>query len=231
MRFYRLGPARLHISHTVKEDYLFALCYAAGLSNDRLQPVSSPFPLETGVYFYYVGYIFFALVSMTFPAWPDHTALWDRHPGLVTLFWVVPGGAVHTPLPTFSCGGAQYRGRLFPLGGQAAHLRFGLGTPGHAGAAAVVNLPWISRWLTGRQVYSLALAGPGAGIVSPAPRLRGARYFLLPGGCWPWPWSFSSFRSWGPMQGEYWARNSLLVGTALESILLSWPLRARASGS
>ena len=210
------------ISHTVKEDYLFALCYGVLLSMIAFN-LFITISLRDRVYLYYVGYIFFALVSMTF-LHGQITALWDfGTQAFVTLIWVVLG--LFTAFAYLFMRGVLNTRRLSPLVDKLLIFGFGYGLA--IAAAAVVNLPWISRWLTlGSGVFSpwLALV---AGIVSLRRGFAAARYFLLAWGVLAVAVVIFVIQELGPMQGEYWARNSLLVGTALESILLSLALAAR----
>lgn len=210
------------ISHTAKEDYLFAVCYGVLLSMIAFN-LFITISLRDRVYFYYVGYMFFALVSMTF-LHGQITALWDfSTQAFVILLWTVMG--LFTAFAYLFMRGVLNTKRLSPLMDKLLLFGFGYGLA--ITAAALVNLPWISRWLTlGSGVFSPWLALT-AGIVSLRRGFAAARYFLLAWGVLAVAVAIFVIQELGPMQGGYWARNSLLVGTALESILLSLALAAR----
>lgn len=221
LRFYAWSlPA--FISHTVKEDYLFAICYGVLLSMIAFN-LFITISLRDRVYLYYVGYILFALVSMTF-LHGQVTALWDfGTQTFVTMLWINMG--LFTAFAYLFMRGILNTRILSPLVDKL--LTFGFYYGLSITAAGLLNLPWISRWLTlGSGIFSPWLALT-AGIVSLRRGFAAARYFLLAWGVLAAAVAIFVIQELGPMQGEYWARNSLLVGTALESILLSLALAAR----
>jgi len=210
------------INHTVKEDYLFAICYGVLLSMIAFN-LFITISLRDRVYLYYVGYILFALVSMTF-LHGQITALWDfGTQTFVTMLWASMG--LFTAFAYLFMRGILNTKSLSPLVDKL--LLFGFYYGLSITAAGLLNLTWISRWLTlGSGVFSPWLALT-AGIVSLRHGSSAARYFLLAWGVLAAAVVIFVIQELGPMQGEYWARNSLLVGTALESILLSLALAAR----
>ncbi|MBU4603314.1 MAG: 7TM-DISM domain-containing protein, partial [Proteobacteria bacterium] len=179
--------------------------------------------LRDRVYLYYVGYILFALVSMTF-LHGQITALWDfGTQTFVTMLWINMG--LFTAFAYLFMRGILNTNSLSPLVDKLLIFGFYYGLS--ITAAGLLNLPWISRWLTlGSGIFSPWLALT-AGIVSLRRGFAAARYFLLAWGVLAAAVAIFVIQELGPMQGEYWARNSLLVGTALESILLSLALAAR----
>ena len=210
------------ISHTAKEDYLFAICYGVLLSMIAFN-LFITISLRDQVYLYYVGYILFALISMAF-LHGHITALWDfGTQTFVTMLWVVMG--LFTSFAYLFMRGILNTRSLSPLVDKLLIFGFCYGLS--ITAAGLMNLPWISRWLTlGSGIFSPWLALT-AGIVSLRRGFAAARYFLLAWGVLALAVAIFVIQELGPMQGEYWARNSLLVGTALESILLSLALAAR----
>ncbi|MCF8031577.1 MAG: sensor domain-containing diguanylate cyclase [Desulfarculaceae bacterium] len=210
------------ISHTTKENYLFAICYGVLLSMIAFN-LFIAVSLRDRVYLYYVGYILFALVSMTF-LHGQVTALWDfGTQTFVRVLWVNMG--LFTAFAYLFMRGILNTRSLSPLLDKLLIFGFcyGLGIT----AAGLMDLSWISRWLTlGSGILSPLLALT-AGMVSLRRGVAAARYFLLAWGVLAAAVVIFVIQELGPLQGEYWSRNSLLVGTALESILLSLALAAR----
>ncbi|MCF8043903.1 MAG: sensor domain-containing diguanylate cyclase [Desulfarculaceae bacterium] len=221
LHFYA-WPLPAFISHTTKESYLFAICYGVLLSMIAFN-LFIAISLRDRVYLYYVGYILFALVSMTF-LHGQVTALWDfGTQTFVTMLWVNMG--LFTAFAYLFMRGILNIRSLSPLVDKL--LLFGFCYGLSISVAGLMNLPWISRWLTlGSGIFSPWLALT-AGIVSLRRGFAAARYFLLAWGVLAAAVAIFVIQELGLIQGEYWARNSLLVGTALESILLSLALAAR----
>lgn len=210
------------INHTAKEDYLFAICYGVLISM-ILFNIFLATSLRDRVYLYYVGYISFALVSLVFLN-GHATALWDI--GLqtyVTFLWGSMG--LMTSFAYLFMRNILNTKTLSPLLDKLLLFGFCYGLT--IVATGMFNWPWMGRWLTlGSGLFSpwLALA---AGIISLRRGTTAARYFLLAWGILALSVAIFVVQEIGPLQGEYWAKNSLLIGTALESILLSLALAAR----
>ncbi len=222
---FRVWSLPAFISHTAKEDYLFAICYGVLLSMIAFN-LFITISLRDRVYLYYVGYILFALVGMTF-LHGQVTALWDfGTQTFVTMLWISMG--LFTAFAYLFMRGILNTKLLSPLVDKLLIFGFCYGLS--IAAAGLMNLPWISRWLTlGSGIFSPWLALT-AGVVSLRRGVVAARYFLLAWGVLAAAVAIFVIQELGPMQGEYWARNSLLVGTALESVLLSLALAARIRG-
>jgi diguanylate cyclase (GGDEF)-like protein len=221
LHFHALS-LRAFISQTTGEDYLFALCYGV-LFSMILYNLFIAVSLRDRVYLYYVAYILFALVSLVF-LHGQATALWDYGlDAFITLFWTSMG--LFTAFAYLFMRGFLNTRRLAPamdkllLGGFFYGLAIVL--------AGLTFQTWIGRWLTvGSGLLSPWLA-LSAGIISLRRGFAPARYFLFAWGTLAVAVTIFAVQELGPWQGQFWARNSLLIGTALESILLSLGLAVR----
>ena len=219
---FRAWSLPAFISHSTKENYLFAICYGVLLSMIAFN-LFIAISLRDRVYLYYVSYILFALFTMTF-LHGQASALWDfGTQGFVRILWANMG--LFTAFAYLFMRGILNTKSLAPRLDKLLIFGFGYGLC--ITAAGLMDLPWASRWLTlGSGIFSPWLALT-AGLVSLRRGVAAARYFLLAWGVLAVAVVIFVIQELGPMQGEYWARNSLLVGTALESILLSLALAAR----
>ncbi|MCB2226501.1 MAG: sensor domain-containing diguanylate cyclase [Desulfarculaceae bacterium] len=219
---FRVWSLPAFIAHSTKENYFFAICYGVLLSMIAFNLFIS-ISLRDRIYFYYVGYILFALASMAF-LHGQATALWDfGTQGFVRVLWAIMG--LFTAFAYLFMRGILETKRLAPRLDKL--LMFGFGYGLGITAAGLLDLPWVSRWLTlGSGVFSPWLALT-AGLISLRRGVAAARYFLLAWGVLALAVVIFVIQELGPLQGEYWARNSLLAGTALEAILLSLALAAR----
>lgn len=219
---FRAWSLPAFIAHSTKENYFFAICYGVLLSMIAFN-LFITISLRDRVYFYYVGYILFALASMAF-LHGQATALWDLGTqGFVRVLWAIMG--LFTAFAYLFMRGILETKSLAPRLDKL--LMFGFGYGLCITAAGLLALPWASRWLTlGSGVFSPWLALT-AGLVSLRRGVAAARYFLLAWGVLAVAVVIFVIQELGPLQGEYWARNSLLAGTSLEAILLSLALAAR----
>jgi len=219
---FQLWSVPAFLDHAAKEDYLYGVCFGV-LGGMILFNLFIAVSLRDRVYFHYVGYMFFALVSMTllhgqFMSLLDlgdyeFMAVFGLSMGLFTAFaYLFMRGVLNTK---------RYSPRMDML------LRCGFYYGLAIAAAGLLGQHWIGRWLAlGSGIFSpwLALA---AGLVSLRHGFAAARYFLVAWGVLALAVGVFALQEMGPLQGEYWARNALLIGTALESILLSLALASR----
>jgi signal transduction histidine kinase/CheY-like chemotaxis protein len=179
--------------------------------------------LRDRAYFYYVSYIFFALLSLTF-LHGQAAALWDF--GLETFIMILWGSmGLFIAFAYLFMRDFLNMPRFSPLIDKLllAGFFYGLCLTG----VGLMKLTWIGRWLAvGSSIFSPWVALT-AGIVSLRRGFAPARYFLVAWGTLAAAFTIFAIQELGPLQGEYWARNSILIGTALESILLSLGLAAR----
>lgn len=221
MRF-RIWSLPGFIGHTAKEDLIFALCYGV-LVSMILFNLFITVSLRDRVYFYYVCYMSSALVTLI--CLHGHvTMVLDLGPqAFTTLFWVSLG--LFTAFAYLFMRGLLNTRRLSPWVDRALRAGFYYGLA--IAAAGLLDLPWVGRWLAlGSGIVSPWLA-LGAGIASLRKGFLAARYFLMAWGALALGVGIFAIQELGPLQGNYWARNAMLLGTALESVLLSLALGAR----
>lgn len=208
--------------HAAVESYLYAVCYGV-LAAMILFNLFLACSLRDRVYFHYVGYITFALLSLMFLHGQISFLVNLGQEYYARLFWVCLG--LFTSFAYLFIRGVLDTRRHSPLidklliGG----VFYGLAIV----AAGALNQPWIGRWLTvGSGIVSpwLALV---AGVASLRRGFGAARYFLLAWGVLAMAVAVFSLQEVGPLVGSHLARNALVVGTALESLLLSLGLAAR----
>ena len=221
MHFYAL-PLPAFIGETAKEAYLFAVFYGVLLSM-ILYNLFLAISLRDRVYFSYVGYIFFALFSLVL-LHGQATAFWDFGLGVfITLFWGDMG--LYTAFAYLFMRGFLNTRRLAPVIDKLLLGGFFYGLL--VAVAGLMQVTWIGRWLAiGSALFSPWLALT-AGIVSLRRGFAPARYFLYAWGTLAVALTIFALQELGPWQGRFWARHSLLIGTALESVLLSLGLAAR----
>ncbi len=220
-RFY-LWSLPAFMSQTLNEDYLFAVCYGV-LFSMILYNLFLALSLRDRAYYYYVGYILFALLMMTF-LHGQAAAFWDFGLDIfVVLLWVTMG--LFTAFAYLFMRSFLNTRRYAPLIDKILLAAFFYGLA--ISVVGLMQLTWIARWLAvGSGLFSPWLALT-AGIISLRRGFGPARYFLFAWGALAAAVTVFALQEVGPLQGIYWARNSLLIGTALESILLSLGLAAR----
>ncbi|MFH1058100.1 MAG: diguanylate cyclase [Pseudomonadota bacterium] len=221
MRF-RIWSLPAFVSHAAKEDLIFALCYGVLLSM-ILFNLFITVSLRDRAYLYYVCYMSSALLSLT--CLHGHAAMiLDLAPQSFTaLFWVSMG--LFTAFAYLFMRGLLNTKRLANWMDRALLAGFYYGLA--IAAAGLLDWPWVGRWLAlGSGVISPWLA-LGAGIASLRGGFVAARYFLMAWSALALGVGIFAMQEIGPLQGNYWARNALLLGTALESLLLSLALAAR----
>ena len=206
----------------LQEDRFLSICLGV-LVGMILFNIFLAISLRDRVYLYYVGYIFFALMSMIFlygeiSTWCDLGL--DR---FVNLLWINFG--LFTTFAYLFMRGALSTKKLAPLLDKV--LIWG-GFYGFAIViAGVLGITWIGRWLTlGSGMFSpwIALV---AGTISLRRGYTPARYFLLAWGTLAVAVGVAFLWEIGTLDEYFWAQNALLVGIASESILLSLGLAER----
>lgn len=210
------------ITHTAKEDYLYGICFGV-LSSMILFNLFIAASLRDRVYFHYVGYMFFALLSMVMLHGQIAAILDLGDQGFTRLFWTSMG--LFTTFAYLFMRGVLNTHRLAPLVDRLLRLGsyYGLVIM----VAGLFDQAWIGRWLTvASGIFSPWLA-LGAGIASYRRGFAAARYFLVAWGTLAAAMTIFALQEVGPLREQYWARNALIIGTALESILLSLALAAR----
>jgi len=210
------------IAHAAKEDYLYGICFGV-LSSMILFNLFIAASLRDRVYFDYVGYMFFALLSLVMLHGQIAAILDLGDQGFTRLFWTSMG--LFTTFAYRFMRGVLNTHRLAPLVDRL--LRFGSYYGLLILAAGLFDQAWIGRWLTvASGIFSPWLA-LGAGIASYRRGFAAARYFLVAWGTLAAATTIFALQEVGPLRGRYWAHNALIIGTALESILLSLALAAR----
>ncbi|MCB2187747.1 MAG: sensor domain-containing diguanylate cyclase [Deltaproteobacteria bacterium] len=222
---FQLWSLPAFLTHMAKEDYLYGVCFGV-LGCMILFNLFIAVSLRDRVYFSYVGYIFFALVSLTLLHGQLQTLLDLGDQGFTRVFWTSMG--LFTSFAYLFMRGVLNAERLGPLMGRLLWFGFYYGLA--LVAAGLFSLPWLGRWLAlGSGIFSPWLA-LGAGVVSWRRGFVAARYFLVAWGVLAVAVAVFALQEVGPLAGQYWARNALVLGTALESILLSLALAARIRG-
>ncbi len=219
---FQIWSAPAFLSHTAKEDYLYGICFGV-LGGMILFNLFIAVSLRDRVYFHYVGYMFFALVSMTLLHGQLMSVLDLGDYAFLAVFW--PSMGLFTAFAYLFMRGVLNTKRFSPRMDMLLRCGFYYGLA--IAAAGLLGQHWIGRWLTvGSGIFSpwLALA---AGLVSLRRGFAAARYFLVAWGVLAMAVAIFALQEIGPLQGQYWARNALVIGTALESILLSLALAAR----
>jgi diguanylate cyclase (GGDEF)-like protein len=224
-----LNPIRFQVwsvpaflDHAAKEDYLYGICFGV-LGGMILFNLFIAVSLRDRVYFHYVGYMFFALVSMTLLHGQLMSVLDLGDSEFLAIFWTSMG--LFTAFAYLFMRGVLNTKLFSPRMDKLLWCGFYYGLA--IAAAGLLGQHWIGRWLSlGSGIISpwLALA---AGLVSLRRGFVAARYFLVAWGALAAAVGIFALQEMGPLQGDYWARNALVIGTALESILLSLALAAR----
>jgi PAS domain S-box-containing protein len=219
---FQVMPLPAFLARTTGEDYLFAVFYGI-LICMILYNLAIAIALRDRVYFAYVGYILFALASMVLLH--GHAATFWNHglDSFISLFWGTMG--LYTAFAYLFMRGFLNTRKLAPLVDKLLWGGFFYGLL--IVAVGLLQATWVGRWLTvGSGIFSPWLA-LSAGIVSLRRGFAPARYFLVAWGVLALAVTVFALQELGSWQGHFWARHSLLIGTALESILLSLGLAAR----